>query len=336
MPKKKVKKKSVKKSRVNRIKQIMHKKSTKKPAKKLLKKQIKKVEHITVLKSVATKLFGNLIDTKCMKYFSRMKTTYDSADMDMMFRTYLCVMFLVSIMSYFSALLFTLITLIILKPPIMFFLMGILFLPIIIGSGVFAYMYSYPSVKASQRRASIESNMPFAINHMAAVSESGATPYTMFKVLAQFKEYGVISEESEKMVRNVDLFGLDIISALRQIISETPSKEFKEFLEGLLTTIQTGGSLTKYLKEEAKETMLTYRITREKYTQMISIYADFYTALLIAAPLVLIAILSILSMVGGSVFGLPVDLTIKLGIYVLIPLLNVLFLAFLSMTQPAM
>lgn len=326
MPKKRAKKKSVKK--------IVHKK----PDKKLLKKEkkIKKVEHLTFLKTASTKIFGNIIDKKCMKYFAHQKLTYESADMDMMYRTYLAVSFTVSIMSYFAALLFSLVTLLLLDVTVMFFIMGIVGFPLLTGIGIFLYMYSYPSMKASRRRASIESNMPFAINHMAAVSESGATPYTMFKVLAQFKEYGVISEESEKMVRNVDLFGLDMISAMRQIVSETPSKEFKEFLEGLLTTIQTGGTMSQYLKEQAKDSMLDYRIKREKYTQMVSIYADFYTALLIAAPLILIAILSILSIVGGSVFGLPIDLVIRLGVYILIPLLNVIFLAFLIMTQPAM
>jgi len=325
MPKKRAKKP---------IKNVVHKK----PDKKLLKKEkkIKKVENLTFLKTASTKIFGNLIDKKCMKYFARQKPTYESADMDMMYRTYLAVSFSVSIMSYFAALLFSLVTLLLLDVTMMFFIVGIIGFPLLIGIGVFMYMYSYPSMKASRRRASIESNMPFAINHMAAVSQSGATPYTMFKVLAQFKEYGVISEESEKMVRNVDLFGLDIISALRQIVSETPSKEFREFLEGLLTTIQTGGTMSQYLKEQAKDAMLDYRIKREKYTQMVSIYADFYTALLIATPLILIAILSILSIVGGTVFGLPIDLVIKLGVYILIPLLNVIFLAFLIMTQPAM
>ena len=134
----------------------------------------------------------------------------------------------------------------------------------------------------------------------------------------------------------MSLFGLDVISALRDVKSRSPSKEFKDFLEGLTTTIQSGGSMKRYLKEEARSAMFNYRLNREKYTQMISIYADFYTALLIAAPLVMITILAILNMIGGTVFGLPTDLLIKLGIFVFIPLLNVLFLAFLQMTQPSM
>ena len=313
----------------------MVKKKVKKKIKKQRLQKIKREEHYTFFKIVSTRIFGNIIDKKCMKYFKSLKQPFISADMDMMFRTYLAVMFSIMTMTFLASIFFSAIILTLISAPAFYFATGMIIFPVLMTIFIFLYMYSYPTIKSNRRKVSIEANLPFAINHMAAVSESGATPYSMFKVLSEFKEYGEISDEASRMVRNVDLFGLDIISALREIISKSPSKQFKEFLEGLSTTIQTGGGLDRYLKEESKEAMFDYRVTREKYTQMISIYADFYTALLIAAPLVMIAVLAVLNTIGGSVFGLPIDVVIKIGIYVLIPLLNVIFLSFLYMTQPA-
>ena len=329
MVKKKVRKKSKpKKSIIKTVIENKKSKETKNPQ--------KEYEHYKKLKILSTQIFGELIDKKCMKYFKSLKKPFSSADMDTMFRTYLSMMFLISISAYITSFILTGIVLLILPLDLVTSLLSIIFVPITFGLLAFTYFYTYPSLKSGRRKVSIETNLPFAINHMSAVAESGATPSSIFSVLAKFKEYGEISKEAGRISRNMNLFGLDVISALRDVKSRSPSKEFKEFLEGLTTTIQTGGSMKVYLKAEAREAMFNYRISREKYTDMISIYADFYTALLIAAPLVMISILAILNMIGGTVFGLPIDLLIKIGVYVAIPLLNIMFLAFLQMTQPSM
>ncbi|MDD5416825.1 MAG: type II secretion system F family protein [Candidatus Aenigmarchaeota archaeon] len=305
------------------------------PKKKKIVKKAKR-EDITFLKIISTRLFGNIIDEKLMKYFKNLKTPFDSAGLDMMFRTYLAMMFLIATVSFSLTLIITIPLFLLLKFTLAYSLLGAVIFSSLSTSLVFLYTYSYPTIRSNKRRDSIDTNLSFAINHMAAVAESGATPYAMFKVLSQFKEYGVLSKEADRIVRNIDLFGLDETASIKEVIQNTPSKEFKEFLEGILTTIQTGGNLNRFLRENSKEAMFNYRLSRQKYTEVISIYADFYTALLIATPLILIAILAILNTIGGSVFGLPIDFVIKLGVYVLIPLLSIIFLAFLEMTQPAM
>ena len=79
---------------------------------------------------------------------------------------------------------------------------------------------------------------------------------------------------------------------------------------------------------------MDYRMKREKYLTTLSTYADFYTALLIAAPLFFISTLSVMSLVGGQVMGMSINAAMKLGVYVFMPLLNMLFLLFLQLTQP--
>ncbi len=334
----KFKKKSKKKKVNKKVKKepILKILFSKKKSTKETKSPKKEYEHYKKLKILSTQIFGELIDKKCIKYFKALKKPFGSADMDTMFRTYLAMMFLVSSLAYVGTLVFTGAVLLILSLDFMISLLSIIFIPITVGLLVFTYFYLYPSLKSERRKVSIETNLPFAINHMAAIAQSGAAPGSIFSVLAKFKEYGEISREAGRITRNTELFGLDVLSALKDVKSRSPSKQFKEFLEGMVTVIQTGGSMKKYLKEEARQSMFNYRINREKYTQMVSIYADFYTALLIAAPLVMITVLAILNMIGGTVFGLPTDLLIKMMVFVFIPLLNIMFLAFLQMTQPTM
>ena len=297
--------------------------------------KVKMAENFTFIKIIATRLFGKTAD-KNMGYFKNLKLPFDSAGLDMMFRTYLCLMFLVATCTLVFSFIITLMFLLIFKVGLVYTVFGIILFPTLATTMIFLYTYSYPTILSNKRKTSIETNLPFAINHMAAVAESGATPYSMFKVLAHFKEYGEMSREAERIVRNVDIFGLDETASIKEVIANAPSEEFKQFMEGILSTIQSGGNLKRYLREKSREAMLNYRLSRQKYTEVVSIYADFYTALLIATPLIMIAILAILNTIGGSVFGLPIDFVINLGVFILVPILNIIFLAFLELTQPAM
>ncbi len=194
--------------------------------------------------------------------------------------------------------------------------------------------HSYPFKLLEAKRRGIESNLPFAINYMAAVAESGVPPYIMFKLISDAKEYGEISKSCKKIIRNVNVFGMDITRAIKEVANKTPSEPFRRFLYGIISSIESGGDLNLYLKTSAQQALFDYRLKREKYLSALSTYADFYTAILIAAPLFFISILSVMSLIGGKVVGMDIPSAMKLGVYVFIPILNVLFLLFLQFTQP--
>lgn len=202
------------------------------------------------------------------------------------------------------------------------------------GLAAFAGFYSYPYSKMKQRRRSINTNLPFAINHMAAVSSSGVSPVRMFKLISVSKEYGEVSVEIEKIVNYIEIFGYDVLTALKSVAATTPSYQFKDFFEGMISTTQTGGDLRQYFSQKSEEAMMNYKMERQKYTETVSTYSDIYTGILIAAPLFFVAALSLVSLLGGKVGGMNVNIVIVLGTYVIIPLMNVSFLTFLTMTQP--
>ena len=110
----------------------------------------------------------------------------------------------------------------------------------------------------------------------------------------------------------------------------------KEFLEGIVSTVESGGDLKDYLKEKAESAMLNYELERQKYLENISTYSDIYTGILIAAPLFFVVALALISMLGGTIAGMEINSLILIGGYIIIPLLNILFIVFLEATQPAM
>ena len=80
--------------------------------------------------------------------------------------------------------------------------------------------------------------------------------------------------------------------------------------------------------------MNAYQLERQKYVETISTYSDVYTGILIAAPLFFVVALALVSILGGTIMGLSVDIVIAIGTYIIIPFLNIAFIIFLELTQP--
>ena len=283
---------------------------------------------------LAVQLFGKYVENN-MKSFESLKGAISQADMKILAKTYVSSTLLTSLLVFFFVAT--------ISPFVMIVIMGgfnFLFIAMGIGLGivlagtVFGVFYGIPFYGANSRKRNINANLPFAINHMAAIASSGVPPIVIFRLLTGFEEYGEISKESKKIVRNVDVFGQDLITSIGSVSSKTPSREFSQLLQSIVSTVETGGDLKRTLKEKADKALFDYRIRRQKYVEQLSLYADFYTALLIAAPLFLVAILAIMSMIGGSIGGLGIPEVITLGVYVLIPITNIGFLSFVHLTQP--
>jgi flagellar protein FlaJ len=294
---------------------------------------IKTDKELNLIKLLSIRYFGDLAE-KYSKYFDSLRQPILEADLKILFRSYVSMIMFTTVIVYFSSFF------IVLFYSLLFnlgnLLRDIVLYPAFAALATFLLTFFYPISRANRRKSDIEANLPFAINNMAAVAGSGVPPRTVFKVLSQFEEYGELARESRKIARNIEFFGLDEITAIKEVSLKTPSRNFRNLLEGITMTIQTGGDIIKFLKEQAEKSLFNYRIRREKYNENISVYADLYTALLIAAPLLFIAILSILSVLGGNVFGIATQDLIRIGIFFLIPGLNILFLVILQLSQPMM
>jgi flagellar protein FlaJ len=134
-------------------------------------------------------------------------------------------------------------------------------------------------------------------------------------------------------VNQINVYGYDLTTALRNAAKTSPSKRLADLFGGMVTTITTGGNLTTYLQEKSKSLLIDYRLSHERYTNVIGMYSDIYTALLIAAPLIFMLLLAIISIMGSSFMAMDITTLANLGI-IIIAALNILFLIFLKFTQP--
>ena len=256
------------------------------------------------------------------------------SNLSILFELYVGRMLLLTILSFLVTFSFIFIMFTFIGAPLIMGLIGAFVTAFATSFIVLTIYHSYPFHLLTSKKNSIDGNLPFAINHMAAISASGVPPFVTFKLLTNIPEFGEVANEAKRLVRNVEAFGMDVVSAMRNVADRTPSTEFRQTIYGIISTIETGGDLKKFLENAAKEALFDYRLKREKYMQTLSTYADFYTAVLIAAPLFFVSVLSVMSLVGGSVFGLSIPNAMRIGVYAMIPLMNIMFILFIHYTQP--
>ena len=268
------------------------------------------------------------------KYLSPLREEIMRSNLGILFEMYVGRMIFISFLSFVALLISVSALLAFLGLPLLLSIASGFIVATTIAFVVLTLFHSYPMQLITSKKHNIEDNMPFAINHMSAIASSGVPPFLLFKILSSVKDYREVANECSRISRNIDAFGMDVTSAVKNVADRTPSYNFRQFLYGIVSTIETGGNLEKFLDNSAKEAMFDYRLKREKYTQTLSTYADFYTAVLIAAPLFFVSILSIMSLIGGQIFGLSIPMAMRLGIYVLIPVLNIAFIMFIHYTQP--
>jgi flagellar protein FlaJ len=195
----------------------------------------------------------------------------------------------------------------------------------------FAFMYIYPTLEKESASNAINAELPFATISMSAISGSMMDPVRIFEILIMTNEYPALKKEFTKMINEINLYGYDLVSALKDTSKNSPSKDLSELLTGLATTITSGGDLAEFFDERAQTLLFNYKITQEKSARSAETFMDIYISTLIAAPMILMLLLMIMKISG---LGVSMSfLSMSLIISLVVAVVNVLFLAFLQMKR---
>ncbi|MDZ7688266.1 MAG: type II secretion system F family protein [Halobacteriales archaeon] len=184
--------------------------------------------------------------------------------------------------------------------------------------GVLAWttLYYYPRLRANQRSRSINVMLPHAVVFMYALTRGGTSIIDAMRELARSEDvYGEVANEFETVVRDMDEFGTPLPTALSNARRTTPSENIKKFFDDLLSTIDSGGDITKFLHNEGERYFERAQDEQEEFVQNLGLLGEVYTTVFIAAPLLFLIILLVMSFIGASTLN-----AIGVVIYVGIPL----------------
>jgi len=286
------------------------------------------------LRDLSFKFFKHSLDP-FVNLFESIKPDLLKADIGLTLTEYVYVIFF-SILLVFAVEfpLVTIITSIIFKDIVLAILFSFT-LNIVIVLIIFFIFYTYPSMVAGRRKRDIESALPFATTYMATVANSGAPLVTMFKVISQFEEYGEISKEMEKIYRDVEVFGMDLIGALRKTANRTPSEELKELLWGLDGVITSGGNISNFLHEKSRLFIAEYGRRLQRYSRTLSILIEIYLTLVLVGSVFFIIITALMSILGGGGMSSYLSFIQFLVIFVVLPFVSIGFIFLIKSIAPA-
>jgi flagellar protein FlaJ len=91
------------------------------------------------------------------------------------------------------------------------------------GASSLIGFYVYPLLRADSLKRDLEEGLPFTTGYLSILAGSGVPPAQMFRSLAQLDSKLAVSKEAKLIVRDVELFGVDIVSALESVSKRTPS-----------------------------------------------------------------------------------------------------------------
>ncbi|RXE56585.1 secretion system protein [Methanoculleus taiwanensis] len=195
--------------------------------------------------------------------------------------------------------------------------------------GLLFALYFYPSIVAAGRKTRIDFDLPHAVTYMQALS----TTLTLYEVLRKVCEeaalFGEVSREFGTIVRDVEVFGDDLTTAMRSLIAITPSETFGDFLNDLISLSDSGGSVTAFLAARSDQFRENARQEMAMTLKTIEIMAEVYVTAFVAGPIALIIMLISQNLAGTGTLqyimpliygGLPAGAIVMiLLLYLLVP-----------------
>jgi flagellar protein FlaJ len=256
---------------------------------------------------------------RSLPYFQDLGITMQRAALKISLQSYVSMMLLLSGMSTIVS--FGIITsvLLIIKVGVGLAVMYSFGIGLLLGVAVFSLLYFLPSLLASTRRKKMDLELPYVASHMSILAAAAIPPTRIFKLLEDSRTTPEVASDSNEIVRDVEILGKDIMTALETERDRSPSRVFGDMLEGLVATIRSGGNMKNYLLDATHTIMDLRRIAAKQLIESLGVFAETYISLMIVFPLLIIVMFSVMALIGGGLGGISVTMMMSLVTYGIIP-----------------
>jgi flagellar protein FlaJ len=184
--------------------------------------------------------------------------------------------------------------------------------------------------KISAKKMNIEQELPYMLGYMSVLASAGTSPIDVVRRIS-IEDYGHISKEFGKVIYRVDILGEDAVTAMSDLIQNTPSEMFRAICIDLANIIHSGSGFRDYLEVKSRDLMTMRRLIQKEFVDSLSVYGEGYLG-----GVVMSVVLAVLGIVVCGALGIdmgifePRDL-FNVFVYFVLPFVNIIFLAMLSM-----
>lgn len=184
----------------------------------------------------------------------------------------------------------------------------------------------YPSLLKKNRAAEINLLLHNAVAYIYAMRRGGTEVMEIFRSVArETRVYGEVAHEFRRVVRDTDYFGYDMISAIRHLQETTPSDKLRDFLQDLISVVESGGDVTGFLDVRVRMYQEEARFEQKGFLNTLQMAAEVYVTLFVAGPLFIIIVMLVMGLVSDTSVTY-----LSAIIYLLIPAGSLFFILFID------
>jgi flagellar protein FlaJ len=188
-----------------------------------------------------------------------------------------------------------------------------------------------PISRASDRASNLEREMPFAATYISVMASGGIAPYTSFKRLAEVELMPSMRGEAREIIKDVEIFGIDPLTAIENAAKKNPLDVFKDFLAGYASTVVIGGDIGHFLERKAEDIFKTRAMRVKAAAERLGMLLETFIIVMVLMSLCFYILFSVESFysVGISMYS-----GIILYTYLFTPMLSMLFIYLAHSMQP--
>jgi len=210
-----------------------------------------------------------------------------------------------------------------------------LFIPIIFLVPLPAYVMIgfmlIPMSRAGERASSLEREMPFAATYVSVMASGGIAPYTSFKRLAEVELMPVMRDEAREIIKDVEIFGINPLTAIENAAKKNPLDVFKDFLSGYASTVIIGGDIRHFLERKAEDIFKTRAMRVKAAAERLGMLLETFIIVMVLMSLCFYILFSVESIFST---GMSTYSGIILYTYLFTPMLSLMFIYLAHSMQP--
>jgi archaeal flagellar protein FlaJ len=274
------------------------------------------------LESVSFRFFGSLAPTFLKKIYNFQKSL-ERAQMKIYPETYVSMMFFLVTLTVPISIVMTVLLLAFGFLPLLFLIP----LPVYIMAGFFLI----PLNKSSDRSTAVEREVPFASAYISVMASGGIAPYNSFKRLSEINLMPAIQSEAREVIKDVEIFGVDPLTALGTAAKKNPLDMFRDFLSGYASTVIIGGDIGHFLERKAEDIFKARAQKVKMAAERLGMLLETFIIIMVMMSLCFYILFSVDAIYST---GVEVYSGIILYTYLLTPMLSVMFIYLAHTMQP--
>jgi flagellar protein FlaJ len=277
---------------------------------------------LETLEAWSFRLFGKLAPSFLRNVFE-FKDYLERAKIKIYPETYVSLMFFVAVLTLPVSIVCVLILYLYLFIPIVFLVP----LPFYVMIGFLLI----PMSRAGERASNLEREMPFASAYISVMASGGIAPYTSFKRLADVELMPAMKSEAREIIKDVEIFGIDPLTAIENAAKKNPLDVFKDFLSGYASTVIIGGDIGHFLERKAEDIFKTRALRVKAAAERLGMLLETFIIVMVLMSLCFYILFSVESIYST---GISLFSGIILYTYLFTPLLSLMFIYLAHSMQP--